>query len=76
MKNRTPLQSKNTMFNYLNKSPQVASGHQPQQEASNGFSAEVGENPAKHKLFSDPPEIIDVCDDEKINIGPSVKIVL
>ncbi|XP_046638001.1 uncharacterized protein LOC124316231 [Daphnia pulicaria] len=63
MKNMTPQQSKNTMDNYFNKSPrQVASGHQPQQEASNGFSAEVGDNKAKLKLFSDEPVIIDVCD--------------
>jgi hypothetical protein len=64
LKNRTPQQSKNnTMDNYFNKSPrQVASGHQPQQEASNEFSAEVGDDKAKHKLFSDEPVIIDVDD--------------
>jgi hypothetical protein len=63
MKNRTPQHAKNTMDNYFNKSPrQVASGHQPQQEASNRISAEVSDNKAKLKLFSDEPVIIDVCD--------------
>jgi O6-methylguanine-DNA--protein-cysteine methyltransferase len=63
MKNRTPQHAKNTMLNYVNKSPLqvLASGHQQpqQQEGSKGLSAEVGDNKAKLKLFSDELVSID-----------------